>query len=226
MALRQQGFDKTTRLIEVCKIRAPVDGTVFHNYIGSHEGQEKVKEGMEVRPWHRLVSLPDTSRVLLRVQIEETRIAELKKENPAVITLQSIKGETFVGKVYSIDPVAKARSEQAASPDEAKREALGTKVFDVLVSISGPDERITTGLSGEAQIATMQLKNVLTVPPEAVYRVGDETVVYVAEGDQIKARSVKVGPEAENRTVIESGLSEGQEVYLTLPSWYEPEGRQ
>ncbi len=217
LKLRQQKHDKTERLIDACSMRAPVDGTVFHEHIHTREGKEKVREGMEVRPWHRLVSLPDVSRLLIRVKIEEPRIAEVKIGLSAVITLESLRGESFAGRVYQIDPVARSHAEGRVSQEESRREEASTKVFDVLIAFDESDPRIAPGLSGEAKIVTARLTDVLVVPVEAVYHVGGQNVVYLADGDETVVVPVTLGPESAGRVVVTKGLHQGQEVYLTLP---------
>ena len=221
LKLRQQKQEKTRRLIEECSMTAPVDGTVFYENINTHEGVEKVREGMEVRPWHRLVSLPDVSHLLIRIKVDESRIADVQPGQPAVITLESLRGESFVGQVRHIDPVARSQAEDRPSQDDVKREEASTKVFEVLVALDRPDPRMAPGLSGEAQVVTARLSNVLVLPAQAVYHVAGQPVVYVPEKGGVRVVEVKLGPEVDGRIVIEGGLSEGQRVYLRLPSSYE-----
>ncbi len=224
LQLRQQKHDTTQRLIEQCTMTAPVDGSVFYEQINTREGVEKIREGTEVRPWDRLVSLPDVSHLLIRIKVDESRVADVRKGQPALVTLESLRGESFSGTVQNIDPVARAQTEDQPSQEEVRREEVATKVFDVLVAFDKADPRLAPGLSGEAQIVTARLSQVLVVPVQAVYQVDGQPVVYVDDDGAVRTARVKLGPEDNDRVVVEEGLSEGQRIYLQLPPGIEPEG--
>jgi len=55
-------------------------------------------------------------------------------------------------------------------------------------------------------------KDVLWLPPQAIFDVGGRTFVFVYEGDEARRVDIQVGLTTEQRVEIIAGLQEGQEV--------------
>ena len=134
VAQNMANLSRTKRVIDCCTIRAPVDGTVFYGRIGTHEGLEKIKEGMEVRPWHRLMELPDTTHMQIEIEVEEKDIGKVAVDQEARITLDAYRKRKFSGKVTRIEPVTKRKGGRQRNRQSEPREDVGTKVIDVTVT--------------------------------------------------------------------------------------------
>ncbi|MBR7000737.1 MAG: hypothetical protein IKI01_09075 [Lachnospiraceae bacterium] len=85
-----------------------------------------------------------------------------------------------------------------------------------------PDLEIEPGTTGNVNIVMEEEKNVLYIPSSALRKIGDQYAVYVVDKDGMRdIRYVEIGlsvtdmtPSEKNRTVIRSGLSEGEKVIL------------
>ena len=85
-----------------------------------------------------------------------------------------------------------------------------------------PDLEIEPGTKGNVNIVMEEEKNVLYIPTSGLRKIGDRYAVYVVDKDGMRdIRYVEIGlsvsdmtPSEKNRTVIRSGLSEGEKVIL------------
>ncbi|HUW56036.1 MAG TPA: efflux RND transporter periplasmic adaptor subunit [Planctomycetota bacterium] len=226
LRLNRENLRRVERIMEECSIRAPVTGTVFYGRLWTHEGLEKIKEGMEVRPWHRLMELPDTTRMQLKVEVEEQDIGTVALEQPVRIHLDAYQQKKFTGKVTRIEHITKRKGGRESGGGESDREDLGTKVIEVVVTFNEQDAQIRTGLNGRAEIRTQQQAEGLVIPQKAVFSVSGRDVVYLLEGDQLVETPVKVGGRSDVDALVLDGVKEGDRVSLVAPKQRQSLGRE
>ena len=88
-----------------------------------------------------------------------------------------------------------------------------TRTMETEVDFQNSGGRMMPGMFCETYFVHDKKQNVLTIPIEAVNRVGDETSVLVLDSQNfIAARPVKLGQEGATHVEILSGLSEGERV--------------
>ena len=225
LKLNNENLHRVERIMEACTVRAPVTGTVFYRRLWTHEGLEKIKEGMEVRPWHRLMELPDTTRMQLKVDVEEQDIGTVALDQSVKIHLDAYREEKFTGKVTRIEHVTKRKGGRETGGSESDREDLGTKVIEVVVTFNEQNARIRTGLNGRADIRTQQQAEGLVVPLKAVFSASGKDVVYLVEGARLVERPVKIGGRSDVDALVLDGLKEGDRVSLTGPKGRQQGGR-
>lgn len=80
--------------------------------------------------------------------------------------------------------------------------------------LQDPNEEVPVGSYGNLVIYSSMKRQVLTVPREAVHNAGREQYVYVLEGGKPVSRSVRTGLMDDVYTEIQSGLEEGETVFL------------
>jgi multidrug efflux pump subunit AcrA (membrane-fusion protein) len=61
------------------------------------------------------------------------------------------------------------------------------------------------------------MKDVLSIPVEAVFKRDGRDIAYVKQGRRFEARPIETGQTAEGRVVVKAGLNEGDEVSLVEP---------
>lgn len=201
----EMNLHESQKQLDELTLTAPKSGMVVLQNIWGPNGQEKVKVGSTPYPGMDLVSIPDLSVMLVKTQVNEIDISQIRIGQQVVISLDALEGPTFYGKVTNVATLA--------------RTELGSdvKVFDVEVIIDGSDERLKPGMTAQCKIVTDKIDNVLFIPLEAVFVKEDTTVVYVKKGE-FKRRQVKVGSKNSDYVIIENGLSEGEEVALRDPT--------
>jgi RND family efflux transporter MFP subunit len=217
LELNRNNLARIERVIEECTVRAPVDGTVFYKRI-HHENNEKIKVGMEVRPWYHLMDLPDTSQMQIKVGVPESDIGKVKPGQAAKIIIDAYRQREFTGRVTKIEPVTQRwGGDMAEDAEGSKREDLGAKEIEVLVTFSEQDDTIRTGLNGQADIRTEVETEGLTVPREALFRRDGRDVVYVVTNGRAVRTPVRVGERGAEKVIILEGLAEGDLVSLVSP---------
>ena len=110
--------------------------------------------------------------------------------------LAAFPGETLKARVVSILP-------------EANRD---TRTVRVRLELPNPTQRLKAGMSGQIALAG-RMQPALLVPSEAVIRTGKRALVYVVDGPgKYHPVQVQLGAEIDDRLVIQSGLTAGQQV--------------
>jgi len=222
LAQNQGNLARVQHVIDACIIHAPLAGTVFYGNIWTPEGMTKLKEGMEVHPWDKLMELPDTTRMQIKVEVEERDIGSVEPGQPARIALDAYPDKPFSGKVTRIEPVTKRKGGRVLGMAESEREDLGTKVIEVVLTFAHEDPLIRTGLNGRSEIRTGSQAEGLVIPLKALFSVKGRDVVYLAKGGTLVETPVKVGGRSDTEVLILEGVQEGDRVSLVSPT--RPEG--
>lgn len=199
-------------------ITSPIDGVVtrLHAEVG-----ETVIPGTMNNPGTVIMQVADLTKMLLVAQVDETDIGRMKVGQRAVAEIHACPDEEFEGIVDSI----------ALTHDIGWGGAKYYKT-EVLLKLDG--RQIYSGSTADVDIETRYHKDVLKVPSQAVLeRLVDELppevrednpnldlaktyapVVYRLIDGQAVVTPVKIGPSDETHTVIESGVSEEDNVVV------------
>ena len=214
LATRDLEKDKLDRLDEQignAVVRAPAAGLVVYptNSGGRHGGSnDRIEEGVSVRERQLLISLPDTSTMMVAVEVHESVVDLVKASQPAVVSVDAFPEETFLGRVTFVAPLPDSAN-QWLNPD--------LKVYRCEITLSGESEVLRPGMSASAEIMVEEIEDALAVPVHAVHREGGLFYCYVREDDGPVIRKVKIGVHNDQQVAIKSGLEEGELVYLAIP---------
>jgi Cu(I)/Ag(I) efflux system membrane fusion protein len=130
------------------------------------------------------------------ISIYEYEIGVIKSGYPVEIEAVAYPGETFEGKVISINPVLDA----------------GTRTNQVRVEVLNPEDKLKPEMFVNARIS-INLGEKLAVPESAILDTGMRKLVYISrQGDLLEAREVKVGQKARGYYEVLEGLDEGDVV--------------
>ncbi|MBM4045083.1 MAG: HlyD family efflux transporter periplasmic adaptor subunit [Planctomycetes bacterium] len=219
LALAELECSKMGDTVKKCDLYAPVDGQVVFERIWQEDGRAKVQEGSSVWRGAKLISLPDLSGMIIKVEVEESQVKQVKEGLKAKVRMDAVKDKDFTGTVVKIGKIAQDKGYR--TQDMAwlfgKGETSGVKVFDVDIRLDQRDERVKPGLNGDVEIEVETLKNVVSVPLDAVFKPEGQSVVYVKARQGFTTRPVELGKSAENRVAVPKGLEEGEEVALVEP---------
>ncbi len=164
--------------------------------IGGELQSLDVRPGMTLSAGQTLARINGIASVWLDVAVPQAQAGQVRTGHTAGARFAAFPGETVTGRVIAIlpgvDPAARA--------------------LTLRIELPNRDGRIRPGLSAEVQIAGAPAQ-ALTVPTEAVIRGGRRALVIVAE-DRGRYRPVEVtlGRQANDRTEVLTGLTEGQQV--------------
>jgi membrane fusion protein, copper/silver efflux system len=156
-----------------------------------------VRQGMTVSAGATLAKINGLETVWLEAAIPEAQSGLLALGQPIEARLAAYAGETLKGRVIAILPET----------------SVETRTTRVRVELPSPNLRLRPGMFAQLRLHAGDDTPRLSVPSEALIRTGTRNLVIVAAGtNRFEPTEVQIGPEAGGRTVILSGLEEGQKV--------------
>ncbi len=201
----EQRLQEAKDMLDALTLTAPKSGMAVLQQIWGPNGREKVKVGSTPHRGMELVSIPDLSVMQVKTQVNEIDVSRVSVGQQAVITLDALDGPTFYGTVTNVATLA--TSERGSD----------VKVFEVVVTIDGQDERLKPGMSAQCKIVTNKVDDVLYVPLEAVFDKEDTTVVFVKNGG-FEKRMVEIGSKNSDYIIVHTGIEAGEEIALRDPT--------
>jgi len=188
-------------------LRASVRGFVVLTEISMGDQKRRLRVGDTVWQGQPILYIPDLSAMMVRSKVREEDLHKIREGQEATIRVEAYPEAVFKGHVTSIGALAL---------EGASSNAAG-KYFQMTVTMKGRDERLRPGMTARVAIVADRAKDVLVVPIPAIFYLGEQPVCFVAEGDKIISRPVRVGRRGDNVVEILAGLSEGERVSLVKP---------
>lgn len=192
-ALSALGADpKEPRANSAIAVTTPIAGTVTKREVNPGAG---VKEG------DTLFSIADLSTVWIIASVPESQVNHIRVGTPAEIRGPALGGTTLAGRVSYIDPQL----------------SVETRTARVRIVVANSGQRLKVGMFVEVSFQAHGVAQAteLAVPSAAVQRIGERTVVFVAEEDEpghFQVRDVEVGGAAGGYTQVITGLKAGERV--------------
>lgn len=155
---------RVTDVLQKTSYNAPYDGVVTN--LPVREG-ETVVMGIQNAPGSTLMTIADMSVITAEVKVDETDIVNVRRGQPAEVTIDAIPKKIFHGTVSEIGDNAIVRSsgvstsQQATASEEAKD-------FKVVVNLQDAPLDLRPGLSTTAKITTATRSSALAVPIQAL----------------------------------------------------------
>ena len=151
-----------------------------------------------------VMSIGDVSDVYVLGKVGEADISKVYLDQPARISVESLKEKKFAGKVTKISPLGVEKD--------------NVTTFEVRVSIHNPTFELKANMSANAEIILEEKRNVLMIPEAAViYDASRSALVEIPDPTAEKGRRkipVRVGISNGVKTELVSGLDEKQKVIL------------
>lgn len=169
--------------------------------IAGYVGMRRIDVGDSVGAGTPVMSVLDLNPVKVRVAVPESEIGDVKEGARAVVTIPSLEGRPFEGKVDTVGVAADAAS----------------RTYTVKIAVPNPDRLLRAGMVAEARIYGSTMANALTVPGESIVRDARGVVhVYVYDAGQrrVYLRRVDVGAPVGNEVAIRNGLAAGDQVVV------------
>ena len=162
----------------------------------------RVNTGDHVSEGSVLFDIANLSSVWVLFDAYESDLPFLKVGNTISFGLQALPGTNFSANIQFIDPVI----------DPVNR------VAKVRVEINNTNGKLKPEMfvTGIVKANLNEFKNKLVIPRSAVLWTGKRSIVYVKhsahEGVNFKMREIELGPMLGNSYMVESGLTEGEEI--------------
>jgi hypothetical protein len=166
-----------------------------------------IEIGAQVRERQKIISIPDASEMKVEMKVHEVWIDKVQPGQPAKITVAAFPDMAFTGKVLRKAPLADLPN--FMSPD--------LKVYSTDVSIDGAHDFLKTGMTAKVEIIVDELRNITSVPIQAVVSREGKKFCFVKTANGTEQRQVETGAFNDNFVEVKQGLSEGEEVLLSPP---------
>ena len=202
-----------------CLIKAEKPGLVVYGRGGDemvfYGGEERIREGATVRERQSIITIPDMTKMSVRVRVHESYIKKVRKGQKAKITVDAYPDKILDGEVTSVGVLPDSQN-MWMNPD--------MKVYLTTVTLSGTNEWLKPGMSAKVEIMVSRLENVIYAPMQAVSAYQGKQVCYL-QGGRRERRVVEVGEFNDEFIEIRNGLKEGDRVLLSpleAPATEEP----
>ncbi|RDV16165.1 efflux RND transporter periplasmic adaptor subunit [Pontibacter diazotrophicus] len=190
-----QRIENANELITNFDIYADASGVVT---------ERMVAVGDYVSTGSLLFEVANLSSVWVVLDAYETDLSWVGEGATVNFTVQGIPGKEFTARVQFVTPVLDA----------------STRAVEVRAEVTNPNNQLKPGMFVNARINTSAQtatdENALAVPRTAVLWTGKRSVVYVMVNDRevpaFEMREVTLGPRTGDLYLIESGVSEGEQV--------------
>ncbi len=127
----------------------------------------EVVEGQTVRVGDPLMSVLDLDPIRVEVQVLESEIGLLAEGRRASVSFAAFPGETFRGRIATINPMVDAE----------------TRTAKVTVTLPNPSGRILPGMYARVSLEARKLADRILVPRAAVLERDRRTMLFVFEGE-------------------------------------------
>lgn len=189
--------------LERTRITAPTDGTVVARVV--REGQ--TLNANQSSP--TVVKIARLDTMVVKAEISEADVINVQPGQPATFTLSGAPDRRFRATLRAIEPAPPS----IATSDEV--DTASAIYYYALLDVPNPDGVLRIGMTAEVTILLEEARDALTIPTSAINagREGVRTVrIWTAGNDAGELREVQVGLATAARSVILSGLSEGERV--------------
>lgn len=201
-ALERKQLERIQGQLEMCSVRAPVDGTVVY----SKERNKSISLGSVVHFKQDLFSLPSSNRMKVDAYVHESAVKKVLADMRVEVRIDAFPNVVLRG---SVDDVA--------SFYDSTRHWLsgGVKEYATTISLQETSElALRTGMTAEVRIFVAEVSNGLVVPLPAVSERDGAHYCFVVAASGVEPRRVELGLNTDDYVEIRSGLEEGERVAL------------
>jgi len=191
-AATAQASEEGKRLDDT-RLLAPISGNV---------SMRKVDPGQTVESGTVVFSIVDLNPAKVRVGVPEVDIGRVRQGAAAEISIPSLDGRRFTGKVAIIGVAA----EQAS------------RTYTVKILVPNPGPVLLAGMVSEARIFGSAKVQLLTIPGEAIVpdaQGAPNVYIYFPDRKRVYARRVEIGPPIGTEVEIRSGLRGGEQIVIS-----------
>lgn len=212
--LNAQGQLKTVQTqINDTVIRAPFSGVITRKFAdpGSFVTPTTSSSAVSSATSSSILALAATNQIVAKVP--ETSISRIKVGQRVTIDADAFPGKSFTGTVV-----------QVANQSTVDQNVTN---FEVKASIDDRQNNLQAGMNVNAKFSVGQIENALVVPTVAIVRQAEGTGVLLSGREQGKPRFQRIttGATVDDKTIVESGLKEGDRVLISFPQGERPQSR-
>src|SRR3990172_1181646 len=168
-------------------LKAPIDGQVIERHGTVGEAVDETKE---------LYTISDLRSVWGIAEIKEKDIASVRVGQQAILRVLAYPKEAFTGKVVLIGHEVEEK----------------TRTLEARIEVDNASGKLKPGMFADVELMTSVLEDVLVIPDNALQTLGDQQIVFIANGSEFTKRTVRVGRESGGQVEILEGVTESERV--------------
>jgi RND family efflux transporter MFP subunit len=169
------------------RIYSPVTGLVAKRH---------AHPGAMINPGTPIVTVVSVSPMVIKAKASERDIARVKRGLPVAVTVDSLPGQRFSGRVMRISPLLDAQT----------RNGL------VEIEIPNRDGALKGEMFARVELDLGGARETTLLPRDALVYRGDQPGVYVVESEKAKFIALETGLTQEDKVEVISGLKAGDAV--------------
>jgi RND family efflux transporter MFP subunit len=205
--VEKSALERLGKQLKNCSVPAPEDGILVYMKDRWWDDNSRIQAGAMVHFRQGLFSLPDLTKMQMKVKIHEAVVKKVKQGMPVEIRIDAYSSKVLHGTVKSVATLA-------ASENWWSR---FVKEYETIITIDDLplDAGLKPGFTGEVKILVNELPNVLVAPVQAVGQKGSQYYCYVSgPGNAVERRDITVGENNDQYVEIKGGVEEGEQVVL------------
>lgn len=198
----QLSLEEARRNLEGADLVAPTGGVVLQ--VNIEPGERVLDDADEAA-----LTIANTATYLLKMEVDELDIGQVRQGQQATVTLDSFVDQTFEGTVTDISP----------SPSSGDADSIVTYEVTITLDAQGRQAGFLSGMTANANIETKVLEGAVVVPTLAIHseQVDGQAVTYVEKLDaqgNIMRVEIETGLRSGSVTEVVAGLEEGDQVVI------------
>lgn len=199
-ALKLRNYGLSENVIDAMRRSRKVpDRIAFETPVSGVILERLATPGMMASAGQPLFRIADTSALWVVADVSENQLGAVREGAIASISVRSLPGRRFVGKVSLVYP--EIRSE--------------TRTAKVRIELANPEGFLLANMLAEVEIESGSPVPVVSVPETAVVDTGNRQVVFVdLGGGRFEPRAVKQGLRGNTEIAITDGIKAGERVVV------------
>ena len=207
----EQRLKRAQEELGYCVVKAESSGIVIYPTGKEWKEAPDIEEGATVHKDQVLLLMPDLSQMQVKVGIHESVI---ERTQPGLDAKIKLPKKSLDGKVSSVAAVAQPAGWWTGNVVK----------YDTIVKLP-LIEGLKPGMSVEVEVIMARHENVLMVPAAAVIETSRGHACWIPAANGWERRALELGDSSDMFLVVESGLTDGDEVVLN-PLAYIPEAQE
>ena len=182
---------------DLATAQAQLAETIIRSPINGFVSSRLADPGTLASPGTPIFNLQALSTVWVNIPIPQEQIAQVAVGQQAAVTVDTLPGRRFTGRVFEIDP----------SADPSSRD------FTVRLSLPNPSAQLKPGMFARVTLVTQHVRGATVVPLEAIQKDDQGSFVWTLAADStVHRQPVVTGASDDNGVAVVSGLQPGQKV--------------
>lgn len=207
LTLEKRQLERLQSQMERYIVKAPQDGIVVY-FKRPWDDNQRIGPGATLYYQQPIFSLPDLTRMKVKVRVHESVVKKVKPGLKATIQVDALPQRVLHGTVKNVATLA----------DNNWRSSVKEYLTEIDIDDLPLEAGLKPGMTGEVRIMIETIRDALLVPVQAVTEQQGRHLAYVVRGGKVEPRTVVVGEANEQMVQIVDGLEVGEEVALDARS--------